>query len=58
MGYSGTAPAENDGVATILTKAGEQPITAIPARLLAASFLQPDYLVPLLERARLIRTLG
>ncbi len=31
--------------------------TAIPARLLAASFLQPEYLVPLLERWRLIERL-
>jgi LuxR family transcriptional regulator, maltose regulon positive regulatory protein len=30
---------------------------AIPARLLAASFLQPEYLVPLLERWRLIERL-
>jgi LuxR family transcriptional regulator, maltose regulon positive regulatory protein len=29
----------------------------IPPRLLAASFLQPDYLVPLLERQRLIASL-
>src|SRR6202789_558529 len=31
--------------------------TPIPARLLAASFLQPEYLVPLLERWRLIERL-
>jgi LuxR family transcriptional regulator, maltose regulon positive regulatory protein len=54
---SGTLDAENGSETTVVGKTGGPPMAAIPARLLAASFQQPDYLVPLLERGRLITRL-